>query len=89
MDVNLAYMILSKMISSTKTGYMPYGLLLTQVFDHFNVPPFFHVSNDRHVRVVLPFPELNENVPVNVNVNMPAVGPVALHVENNVIVCLL
>lgn len=70
-DFNLPYMIMTKMISAAKLGYMPYGLLLTQVFEHFlfdiNIPPFFYVKNtilDKAHRDPLPLPELHVmNVP--------------------------
>lgn len=60
-DFNLAYMIILKMISATKSGYMPYGMLLTQVFEYFKLDtsqlPHFHVKatiSDQNTRAPIP-----------------------------------
>lgn len=65
-DFNLPYMILTKTISAAQIGYMRYGLLLTQIFEHFycdiNAHPHFymnHTISDKIPRVLLSFSEYN------------------------------
>ncbi|KAL8103324.1 hypothetical protein AgCh_027768 [Apium graveolens] len=41
-DFNLPYVILTKMISAAQHGYMPYGLLLTHVFEYFHCDLLAH-----------------------------------------------
>ncbi|KAL8119685.1 hypothetical protein AgCh_016975 [Apium graveolens] len=85
-NFNLPYVILIKMISDAQHGYMPYGLLLTHVFEYFHCDllahPHFFVNpsiSDKTPRTVLPLPE--NAMPPSVSIQFGSLPPVPLFSE--------